>query len=136
VLNGDVKSRVAAINAIAVRRQVSSLPILTKLIDDRNDEIKKAAFKVIGKLGGDKEFEIIAKSPVKSKEAISALETIAPRLNNKSAAANTIINLIGNNKSTLTEFINVLVALGTDECLKPISELAKSPDASSKEYCY
>ncbi len=133
VLNGDVKSRVAAINAIAVRRQVSSLPILTKLIDDRNDEIKKAAFKVIGKLGGDKEFEIIAKSPVKSKEAISALETIAPRLNNKSAAANTIINLIGNNKSTLTEFINVLVALGTDECLKPISELAKSPDASSKD---
>ncbi len=132
-LNGDVKSRVVAINAIAVRRQVSSLPILTKLINDRNDEIKKATYKSLGKLGGDKEFEIIAKSAEKSRDAISTLETIAPRLTDKSDAANTILNLIGNNKSALTEFVNVLVALGTDECLKPICELAKSPDASSKD---
>ena len=132
-LNGDVKNRVVAINTIASRRQVASLPILAKLTDDKNDEIKKATYKSLGKLGGDKEFEIIAKSGGKSKDAINTLETIAPRLTNKSAAANTIISLIGNDKTALTEFINVLVALGTDECLKPIAELAKSEDANSKQ---
>lgn len=134
-LNGDVKFRVAAINAISTRRQVSSIPVLIKLIDDNNIEVKNAALKAIAKIGGDKEFEAIAKSAIqtKSKEAISALESIAQRLDDKASAAKKILNLIGNDKSALVSFINVLVAIGTDDCLKPISELVKSGDANSKE---
>ncbi|MGC8743916.1 MAG: HEAT repeat domain-containing protein [Verrucomicrobiia bacterium] len=134
-LSGETASRVVAINSISSRRQVSSVPVLMKLISDNDAEVKKAAMKAIGRIGGDNEFETIAKIAAQnqSKDAIAILESLAQRVSDKSAAANKVINVIGNDSAKLISFINVLVALGTDECLKPISGLLKSADVSAKE---
>ncbi|MGC8829296.1 MAG: HEAT repeat domain-containing protein [Verrucomicrobiia bacterium] len=134
-LAGETASRVVAINSISSRRQFSSIPVLMRLISDDDAEVKKAAMKAIGKIGGDNEFEAVAKIAAQnqSRDAIAVLESLAQRVNDKATAANKIISIIGNDNAKLVAFINVFVALGSDECLKPISGLLKSAESSAKE---
>jgi HEAT repeat protein len=132
--NGQLKERVAAINAIGARRQIGSVGVVAKALSDSNQDVRKSAFAAIAKIGTDSEFEQLVSIAIKekSKEAISALEQIASRVKDKEACGKKLASAVGNDEKTIVLLLGVFSAIGTDDCLKPVEKLLASKDNSLK----
>ena len=133
---GDSKTRVAAINALAARSAVAALPALMAYAADKDPAVAKAASAAIGKIGSDDQIEGLAKLVLTGKApgADTALQAIASRSKDKSAAAGKVVEMA--QKATgqeLVSILDVLSLLGGEQALGTVVKYTVNPDADVKD---
>ena len=90
---GDAESRAVAINALAARNDQSAAPALLNYAGESDPEVSAAACAALAKLGTDNELEGLIRLVLAGKTpcATAALQAVASRATDKSAAAQKVI---------------------------------------------
>jgi len=133
---GDARIRVAAINALAMRSTVGALPALMTYAADKDSSVAKAASAAVGKIGSDEQLEGLVKLVLAGKApgADAALQSIASRSKDKSAAAQKVIAMAQKaSGQELVSILDVLSLLGGDEALGAVVKYTVNPEAEVKD---
>jgi HEAT repeat protein len=133
---GDPKSRMAAINALAARNDQSAAPALLQYAGESNLEVSAAACTALAKVGTDKELDGLIRLVLAGKTpcAAAALQVVAGRAKDKSAAAQKVIALTqtAEPRQAATIF-EILTMLGGQEALVAVSTSAASSNEQVKD---
>ena len=133
---GEPKSRVVAINALARRNDQTALPALLKYAGEPAPEVSAAACAALAKLGTDNELDGLIQLVLAGKTpgATAALQAVATRGHDKSAAAQKIIALTQTAPpQQLAPLFEILSLLGGKEALTAVSISAGSSNAEVKD---
>ena len=133
---GEPKSRAVAINALARRNDQTTLPALLKYAGEPDPEVSAAACAALAKLGTDNELDGLIQLVLAGKTpgATAALQAVATRGHDKSAAAQKIIALIQTAPpQQLAPLFEILSLLGGKEALTAVSISAGSSNAEVKD---
>src|ERR1022692_2949662 len=90
---GDAKSRAVAINTLARRNDPAASPALLNYAGDPDPEVSAAACAALAKVGTDNELEGLIRLVLAGKTpcATAALQAVANRVTDKSAAAQKVV---------------------------------------------
>jgi HEAT repeat protein len=133
---GDAKSRAAAINALAARNDQSAAPALLNYAGEPDAEVSAAACAALAKLGTDNELDGLIQLVLAGKTpcATAALQAVASRVTDKSAAAQKVI---AQTKTAapgqLAPLFEILAMLGGKEALGTVSLSAASGNEEVKD---
>jgi hypothetical protein len=133
---GDAKSRAAAINALAARNDRSAAPVLLNYAGESDPEVSAAACAALAKLGTDNELDGLIRLVLAGKTpcAAAALQAVASRVTDKSAAAQKVI---AQTKTAapgqLAPLFEILAMLGGKEALTTVSLSASSSNEEVKD---
>ena len=122
---GKSDVRVALIDVVVARRDNEALATLLKVAKDGDADVRKAAYKAIGTLGGAGEFDdmVAMLVSVKGNSERAAIErsvsTMAGRLDEKSAAG-VIANLRKADSDAKARLVGILPRLGGSDALDAI----------------
>src|ERR1035437_8756604 len=133
---GEPKSRVVAINALARRNDQTALPALLKYAGEPAPEVSAAACAALAKLGTDNELDGLIQLVLAGKTpgATAALQAVATRSHDKSAAAQKIIALTQTAPpQQLAPLFEILSFLGGKEALTAVSMSAGSSNTEVKD---
>jgi HEAT repeat protein len=133
---GEPKSRVVAMNALARRNDQAALPRLLQYAGESDPEVSAAACSALAKLGTDNELEGLIRLVLAGKTpgAAAALQAVATRAHDKSAAAQKLIALTQTTApQQLAPLFDILVLLGGKEALAAISISAGSSNEEVKD---
>jgi HEAT repeat protein len=133
---GEPKSHVVAINAQARRNDQTALPALLKYAGEPDPEVSAAACAALAKLGTDNELDGLIQLVLAGKTpgATAALQAVATRGHDKSAAAQKIIALTQTAPpQQLAPLFEILSLLGGKEALTAVSISAGSSNAEVKD---
>ncbi len=133
---GDPKSRVVAINALAQRHDPTAAPALLKYAGESDPEISAAACAALAKVGTDAELEGLIRLVVAGKTpgAPAALQAVASRARDKSAAARKLLALAQTAPpQQMASLFEILALLGGNESLAVLSSSAGSSNAEVKD---
>ena len=133
---GEPKSRAVAINALARRNDQTALPALLKYAGEPDPEVSAAACAALAKLGTDNELDGLIQLVLAGKTpgATAALQAVATRGHDKSAAAQKIIALTQTAPpQQLAPLFEILSLLGGKEALTAVSISAGSSNAEVKD---
>ncbi len=129
---GDGKSRAVAINALAGRGDQSVAPVLLKYAGESDPEVSAAACAALARIGTDNELDGLIQLMLGGKTpcAAAALQAVAGRATDKSAAAQKVIARTQTaTPEQMAPLFEVLAMLGGKEALVAVSSAA----ASNKE---
>lgn len=130
---GEAKARVAALNALGARKQVSALPGIFRYVTEADSSVRKAAFAALNNMAGEAEIELLAKMVLAGKgEAGLALESAARRASDKPGAVKKLLALANNDDKSLSALLEPLAVLGGDEALGAVVKLTRSADADAQ----
>ena len=124
---GDVRSRTVAIQALAQRNDPSASPALLKYAGESDPEVSRAACAALAKLGTDSQLDGLIQLVLAGKTpgAAAALQTVANRTADRSAAAQKIIAQTQSAEPRqLAPLLEVLALLGGNEALAAVSSFA------------
>ena len=133
---GDAKSRAVAINALAARNDQSAAPTLLRYAGESDPEVSAAACAALAKLGTDNQLDGLIRLVLGGKTpcAIAALQAVASRVVEKSAAAQKVI---AQTKTAapgqLAPLFEILAMLGGNEALTTVSLSAASGNEEVKD---
>ena len=133
---GEPKSRAVAINALARRNDRAILPALLKYAGESDPELSAAGCAALARLGTDNEIEGLIQLVLAGKTpgAAAALQAVATRTHDKSAAAQKIIALTQTAApQQLAPLFDILVLLSGKEALTAVSTSAGSSNAEVKD---
>ena len=131
---GDAKARGAAIQALADRHEASALPAFWKYVSD--PAVSSAALAGIGKVGADAEVEPLAKLVVAGNTpgADAALQAVAARVNDKSAAVARLTALVDTAPpQRVGGLFDALAMLGGDTALAAVTKSASNANDEVKD---
>ncbi len=121
---GEPESRALAIGVLGDRGERSAVPALLKYAAESDAQVSRAACSALGRLGGEAELEpligltLSAKSP----GAEAALQAVAGRAQDKSAAARKVIALLPTaDAQRLAAMFDVLAILGGKDALAAVT---------------
>jgi HEAT repeat protein len=133
---GDAKSRAVAIQALAQRNDSSVLPALLTYAGEADPEVSRAACAALAKLGSDSQLDGLIQLVLAGKApgAAAALQAVAGRAADKSAAAR---KLIAQTQSAaprqLAPLFEALALLGGNEALTAVSSFAGGSNEEVKD---
>jgi HEAT repeat protein len=133
---GDAKSRAPAINALAARNDQLAAPTLLNYAGESDPEVSAAACAALAKLGTDNELDGLIRLVLAGKTpcATAALQAVASRVMDKSAAAQKVI---AQTKTVapgqLAPLFEILAMLGGKEALTTVSLSAASGNEEVKD---
>lgn len=133
---GDPKSRAAAINALAARGDQSAARKLLTCAGESDPEVSAAACAALAKLGTDKELDGLIHLVLGGKTpcATAALQAVASRVTDKSAAAQKVIMETKTAApAQLAPLFEILAMLGGTEALTTVSMSASSGSQEVKD---
>ena len=133
---GDPKSRAVAINILARRNDPAAAPALLNYAGEADPEVSAAACAALAKVGTDAELEGLVRLAVAGKTpgAPAALQAVASRARDKSAAAQKLIALAKTaTPQQMASLFEVLALLGGNESLAVLSSSADSSNAEVKD---
>jgi len=133
---GEPKSRVVAINALAQRYDQTALPVLLKYAGESDPKVSGAACDALAKLGTDNELEGLIRLVLAGKTpgAAAALQAVATRAHDKSAAAQKLIALTQTaTPQQLAPLFDILALLGGNDALAALSSAAGSSNEETKD---
>lgn len=133
---GEAKLRAAAINALAARNTLSAIPALLTFAADQDSTVAKAASGALGKMGTDAEIEPLARLVLTGKApgADNALQAIASRSKDKSAAARKVVEMArAASGQELVSILDVLTLLGGEEAMTVVVQQTTVADAEVKD---
>ena len=133
---GDPKSRATAINALAARNDQSAAPALLKYAAESDPEVSAAACAALAKLGSDNELEGLIQLDLSGKTpcASAALQAVASRVTDKSAAAKQVIAQTRTAApGQMAPLFDILAMLGGQEALTSVSQAAGSSNQEVKD---
>lgn len=122
---GKSDVRVRLIDAVIARRDSEAVGMMLEVAKDRDADVRTAAYKAIGTLGGADEFAGMIKMLVSvmgtsERAAIErSASTMAGRLDEKSAGV-VIANLLNADTDAKTRLVGILSRLGGSDALKAI----------------
>jgi hypothetical protein len=125
-----------AINALARRNDQTVLPALLKYAGESDPDVSAAGCAALARIGTDNELEGLIQLVLAGKTpgAAAALQAIAPRAHDKTAAAQRIIALTRTAApQQLAPLFDVLALLGGKDALAAISLSADSSNAEVKD---
>lgn len=131
---GDPKVRAAAIQALADRHDASALPTIWKYVSD--PAVASPALGAIGKAGGDSDLEPLAKLVLagEAPDASAALQSVAARVTDKSAAVVRLVALIDTAAPQRAgALFETLAILGGDAALAAVVKSAASANDEVKD---
>jgi HEAT repeat protein len=134
--DGDAKTRVVAINALAQRNDQSASPALVQYAGEADPAVSAAACAALGKMGTDKELEGLVQLVLtrKTPDAVSALQAVASRATDKAAAAQELIALTKTAEpQQLASLYEILALLGGKEASTAVSIAAGSSNEQVKD---
>ena len=133
---GDAKSRALAINALAGRNDQTALPALLTYAGESDSEVSAAACAALARLGTDNELEGLIRLVLAGKTpgAPAALQAVASRAQDKSAAAQKIITLTQTAApQQMASLFEILALLGGNEALAALSSAAGGSNEEVKD---
>ena len=133
---GDAKSRVIAISAVARRADPSAAPALLKFAGEADPEVSGAACAALAKVGTDHELDGLIQLMLAGKTpgAAAALQAVASRTQDKSAAAKKLVALVKTSTpQQLALIFEILARLGGNESLTVVSSAAGSGNEEVKD---
>jgi HEAT repeat protein len=136
---GEVKSRAAAIHALADRNDSAALPALLKFASDSDAGVSGAACAALGRMGTDKEIEPLGRLVLDGKTpgAEAALHAVAGRARDKAEAAKKLVAMAQTTTAAqpqgLAAVFKTLIVLGGGEALNSISQSAASANPEVKD---
>lgn len=133
---GEPASRVVAIKALAQREDQTALPALLSYAGESDLEVSAAACDALARLGTDNELEGLVRLVLagKTRGAVAALQAVAARTQDKSAAAQKIIALTRTAApQQLPPLLDILALLGGKEALTAISTAAAGSNPEVKD---
>jgi hypothetical protein len=133
---GDARSRAVAINALAGRGDPSAAPALLAYAGESDPEVSAAACAALAKIGTDNELDGLIQLVLGGKCpcAAAALQAVAGRATDKSAAAQKVIARTQAAKpEQQAALFEVLAMLGGREALVAVSSAAATNDEEVKD---
>jgi HEAT repeat protein len=133
---GDPKSRAVAINALGRRNDQTAAPALLSYAGEPDPEVSAAACAALAKVGTDNELEGLIRLVLAGKTpgAPAALQAVASRAHDKSAAAQKIIALTKTAPpQQMGSLFEVLALLGGNEALAVLSSSAGGSNEEVKD---
>ncbi len=132
---GTPKSRIAAMNALAARSDKAAIPGLVKSMNDSDTGVAQGALAALGKLGSDNEVEILGRLALTtpSSDVSAALEQVASRAKDQTAAARKLLALAAGNEAAVAALVNTLSVLGGKEAMAATLRLAASSNPDIQE---
>jgi HEAT repeat protein len=133
---GDPKSRVVAINALARRNDQTAGSALLNYAGESAPEVSAAACAALAKVGTDNELEGLIQLVLggKTPGASAALQAVANRASNKSAAAQKLIALAKTAPpQQMASLFDVLALLGGNDALTVLSSSAGGSNEEVKD---
>jgi HEAT repeat protein len=133
---GEPKSRAVAISALARRNDQAASPALLKYAGDSDPEVSAAACAALAKLGTDNELEGLIRLVLAGKTpgAAAALQAVATRAHDKSAAAQKLIALTQTAApQQLAPLFDILALLGGNEAMAALSKAAGGSNEEAKD---
>jgi hypothetical protein len=133
---GSIKSRVVAITALAQRHDASASPALLKYAGEADPEVSRAGCAALAKVGTDSELDGLTRLVLAGKTpgAAAALQAVASRATDKSAAARKLIARTRTAEpQQLAPLFEVLTMLGGKEALTAVSSFAGSGNEEVKD---
>jgi len=134
--HGDPKFRVVAINALARRNDQTAAPALLNYAGEPAPEVSTAACAALAKVGTDNELEGLIQLVLggKTPGASAALQAVANRASNKSAAAQKLITLAKTAPpQQMASLFDVLALLGGNDALTVLSRSAGGSNEEVKD---
>jgi len=136
----DAKTRITAIGLVGQRRVVSAIPTLLKLAEDPDADVRSAAMKALGDLGGAAELPSVlglvlkAKSPADMQAAEAALTALCARLADPAGSADRLIPALALTKGEpKLAILRVLRSVGGPRALDAMRAAAKDGDAEVRD---
>lgn len=124
---GNKQQKLAGIDLVTRRRMAATLPELSRLATDADAQVRTAAFKSIGELGGTAQLPFLLERLQQAKEAqdlesaASALEVVAVKPGNREAAVSAVQGrLAGSQPEQKTSLLRVLTTVGGPEALTSV----------------
>ena len=133
---GDPKSRAVAINVLARRNDPATAPALLYYAGEADPEVSAAACAALAKVGTDAELEGLIRLALAGKTpgAPAALQAVASRARDKSAAAQKLIALAKTAPpQQMASLFEILSLLGGNDALAVLSSSAGSSNAEVKD---
>ena len=133
---GDPKARAVAINALAQRDDQAALPALLKYAGEPDPEVSAAACAALARLGTDNELEGLIRLVLAGTTpgAPAALQAVASRARDKSAAAQKIIALTHTaSPQQMASLFEILALLGGNDALATLSSAAGGSNDEVKD---
>lgn len=133
---GDTKSRAAAIHALAARNDHLAAPALLKYAGEPDPEVSAVACAALAKVGTDNELEGLIQLVLSGKApcAAAALQAVASRVTDKSAAAQKVIAQTQTAApGKLAPLFEVLAMLGGNDALASVTLSAASSNEEVKD---
>jgi len=134
--SNDTSQRLTAIEIIGRRRTKAAIPALLKAARDTDPQVRPAALKKVGELGGPAELPAMLDTLLHLKDskdldaAEQALRSICAKADNPQSHTEKLINLLnqahGEQKSTL---LNVLGTIGGTNALEAVREAVNDQNA-------
>ncbi len=131
---GDSRMRVIAIGALAERNDQGCRPSLLKYAAESDHDVSAAACTALGKIGTDKELEPLVQLVLAGRTpgADSALQSVASRAQDKSAASARVVSLARTAQpQQLPGLFDILAMLGGKEALTAVTQFASGPAGES-----
>jgi hypothetical protein len=126
---GESKARAMAIGLLAERAEQSALPALLQDAAQSDRTVSRAACAALGKIGTDKELGGLVELVLAGKTpgADEALQAVASRAQDKSAAAQKLVAMTQNAQpEQLSSIFDVLAMLGGSDALNAVVKAASS----------
>ena len=133
---GDSSSRVVAINVVAQRYDQTAAPALLNYAGESDPAVSTAACDALAKVGTDAELDGLIRLAVAGKTpgAAAALQAVATRASDKSAAAQKLIALAKTAPpQQMASLFEILALLGGSDSLAVLSSSADSSNAEVKD---
>jgi HEAT repeat protein len=133
---GSAKTRAAAITALAQRNDPSASPALLIYAGEADPEVSRAACNVLAKVGTDGQLDGLIRLVQRGKTpgAAAALQAVASRATDKSAAAQKLIAQTRTAEpQQLAPLLDVLAMLGGKEALAAVSSFTGNSNEAVKD---
>ena len=133
---GGTKNRVVAITALAQRNDPSASPAFLKYAGEPDPEVSRAACDALAKVGTDGQLDGLIRlvQAGKTPGAPAALQAVASRTTDKSAAARKLVAQTQTAQpQQLAPLFEVLAMLGGDEALTAVSGYAGNSNEAVKD---
>lgn len=132
---GDARSRVVAMTALAQRNEQTAAPALLMYAADADSAVSGAACAALAKVGSENELDGLIRLVMarKTPGAAAALQSVASRVADKSAAAQKLVARTQSAEpQTLAPLFEVLAMLGGSEALNAVSSFAANSNEEVK----
>ncbi len=133
---GDPSARAVAIQTLAARNDTKALPALVKCAGESDQKVSQAACSALGKIGTDNELEPVTRLAMTGNNpaAESALQSLAARTKDKSAAAKKLVAMLPSvDSKNATLLFETLATFGGPDAFTTITNSASNGSDQIKD---